>query len=381
MSIQLRINSDLMLNVSGLVVSLFVTALSVYTVSGSDRVLWVLLLGLGQFGLFAAYLRWECERRTVALALFWLGGACILALYFLVPNSFVAILSIIWIVQAADLYNPRQASALLVASVLALGLSQLVQLGPDQPVDILATTISFGLFQVFALSATLRARREREQREHTAMLNRELLATRDLLSQTAAQSERLRIARDLHDILGHHMTAMILNLEVAKHKSGGEAAVKVEQSLAIAKLLLADLRSTVSELREQGQIDLEQSIRKLTDSIPKLEFQLDFSGAPRIKDVQLAETLLRCVQEGITNTLRHSSADRCEIILSGDEHRCCLIIKDNGGAGEVRAANVQPGNGLIGMLERIRSRGGQLHWQRLPEGFRLQAELGMESGS
>jgi len=152
----------------------------------------------------------------------------------------------------------------------------------------LISSASFSLFQVFAFSASQRAIGERKLREETAALNRELLATRELLSQSAAQDERVRIARNLHDILGHHMTALILNLEVADHKTVGDANDKVQQSLSIAKLLLGDIRTPVSELRQDDNIDLEQSITKLTRGIPNIKFKLEFYSAPEFKSVMLA---------------------------------------------------------------------------------------------
>jgi two-component system sensor histidine kinase DesK len=206
-----------------------------------------------------------------------------------------------------------------------------------------------------------------------------LVATRELLSQSTAQSERVRIARDLHDILGHHMTALILNLEVAKHSAEGKAQEKVEQSLALAKLLLGDIRTAVSELREDDTIDLQQSIGKLVADIPDLQFDIDFTGAPPIKHVELAETLLRCTQEGITNVLRHSDASECRISVTGEDGKCRLQVADNGtGNGNVNSnanGEVDPGNGLKGMAERVSANGGELSWQKTKSGFSLQVEL------
>ena len=216
----------------------------------------------------------------------------------------------------------------------------------------------FGLFQVFALSTTQRTIRERELREETGALNRELVATRELLSQTSAQSERVRIARDLHDILGHHMTALILNLEVANHKTEGEGREKVELSLALAKLLLSEIRTAVGELREDDVIDLQQSIGKLVAGIPTLEIDVDFSTAPPIRNVELADALLRCTQERITNVLRHSDATKCQIAIGLDGDKCVLTVTDNGKPGE----EIEPGNGLKGMTERVGAIGGQISW-------------------
>jgi signal transduction histidine kinase len=218
--------------------------------------------------------------------------------------------------------------------------------------------------------------REQELREQTAALNRELIATRDLLSQSTRQSERIRIARELHDLLGHHMTALILNLEVAAYRSEGEAKEKVEQSQSLAKLLLSDLRTAVSELREDDSINLEQAVDKLIADIPGLRFEVDFSAAPEIKDVNQAETLLRCIQESVTNVMRHSSADHCQIRLVGTAEACTLTVSDNGAAGD----GIEPGNGLKGMDERVNAGGGSLSWQQTPEGFSLQVQLPAVSG-
>ena len=290
--------------------------------------------------------------------LFWTQAVCIVALYFLVNNSLVAILSIVWMVQAAEFYGLKRATWLLLGSIAILTASQLYHRGGTETLDALVISAMFGLFQVFALSTTQRTIRERELREETGALNRELVATRELLSQTSAQSERVRIARDLHDILGHHMTALILNLEVANHKTEGEGREKVELSLALAKLLLSEIRTAVGELREDDVIDLQQSIGKLVAGIPTLEIDVDFSTAPPIRNVELADALLRCTQEGITNVLRHSDATKCQIAIGLDGDKCVLTVTDNGKPGE----EIEPGNGFKGMTERVGAIGGQISW-------------------
>src|SRR5690606_1666827 len=141
-----------------------------------------------------------------------------------------------------------------------------------------------------------------ELREETAALNRELLATRELLTEHSRQAERLRIARDLHDLLGHHLTAQILQLEVATHLTEGHGRQKVEQALALGKLLLSDLRTAVSELREDEPINFQDAMRKLVDGVPGIRVDLDFNA--RLGEIQAAETLLRCTREALTNVLR-----------------------------------------------------------------------------
>lgn len=303
-------------------------------------------------------------------------AVCIVILYFLVNKSFLAVLSIVWIVQAAELYGSRSASWLLLGSVSILTASQLYHASGAETLNAIVNSALSGLFQLFALSATVRAISERQLREETGALNRELIATRELLSQTTAQNERVRIARDLHDILGHHMTALILNLEVAKRNAEGTVREKVEPSLALAKLLLGDLRTTVSELRDDDTIDLQHSINALVVGIPRLEIDVDYSAAPSITDVELAETLLRCTQEAITNVLRHSAATQCRIAVAGVDDKCILTVSDNGSS----TLETVPGNGLKCMTERVAQNGGELSCQHTDSGFSLRVELLMGSG-
>ncbi len=370
-----RLQDITALDLSGLAVNLLVCGLTIYLTVGQPELLAVFVLSAIVLFCFCSFLLLPASQRSGLLLLFWLQAVAITGLFFLVYNSFLGILGIVWIVQAANLYGPGRASLLLVLNITLLFLSMIYHAGTDNFWNALFSALSFALFQVFALGAMYQAINERLHREKTAALNRELLATRELLSQTSAQSERLRIARDLHDILGHHMTALILNLEVAKHKLEGDALDKVEQSLALAKLLLGDLRSTVSELRADDRIDLQQSLRKLVLGIPNLTIELDCVEAPQINNVDNAETLLRCAQEGLTNVLRHSDAQHCRISLGEAAGRGLLVVEDDGNA---TAAGIVPGNGLKGMQERLQAAGGALSWEQTGRGFQLRAELPLE---
>jgi signal transduction histidine kinase len=370
-----RLRDISVLDLSGVAVNLLVCGLTVYLSIAEPAFPSVLGLCLLVLCCFCVFLLTPPSQRLKLLCLFWLQAVAITGLFFLVYNSFVGILGIVWIVQAANLYGPGRASLLLALNITLLFLSMVYHSGIDNVWNALISALSFALFQVFALGAMYQAINERLHREKTATLNRELLATRELLSQTSAQSERLRIARDLHDILGHHMTALILNLEVAKHKLEGDSLDKVEQSLALAKLLLGDLRSTVGDLRADDRIDLQQSLRKLVQGIPNMTIELDCDQAPQINDVDKAETLLRCAQEGLTNVLRHSDAQHCRISLGEEAGRSLLIVEDDGKA---KAADIKPGNGLKGMQERLQAAGGALAWTRSGGGFQLRAELPLE---
>lgn len=388
MTTRTQFDSEKALNTSGILVILIVGSLGVY--AESDSALWPLIAFLC-VAILASFIACLVNQNdAIQRLIFWVMALLIAAVFFLVELDIVAILTIVWIVIAAELYGPRRAAILALASMTLFLLSQIYHSGLENLLGSLVSAIIYSLLQIFALSMVLRAIRERKLHEEAALLNRELLATRELLSQSTAQAERVRIARDLHDILGHHMTALILNLEVANHSiqqstnSGAaktsdagleparvKAQEKVEQALALAKLLLGDIRTAVSELREDDSIDLLASIQKLTIGIPNLRFETDFGSAPQIRSVHLAEILLRCVQEAITNIIRHSGANRCQVVMAESDGQCLLVVKDNG------ASNIEvvPGNGIKGMEERLVAQGGSLDWEQNNEGFTLRIAL------
>jgi len=386
-------NSELAQNWTGALVLLIVGMLSVFmnwedTREWNSETVITAVLAASVVLTFISFISHRAMAlRSRQFALLWLEALLIIPLYFLVDISFIAILGIVWIVQVAEIADIHRTIWLLLAAVTVFTIAQFYHWYGTSIFAAVVDSVTLGMFHLFAVITTHRANREQLLREQTAALNRELIATRELLTQSSRQSERLRIARDLHDLLGHHMTALILNLEVATHCTEGKALQKVEQSLALGKLLLSDLRTAVSELREDETINLRQSVEKLVADIPNLQISVDFSAAPAIHDVEIAETLLRCIQEAITNVLRHSKASHCRIALTEAYNEFFLTVKDNGrsgtsmgagigaGAGAGKSAGIVAGNGLKGMSERVQEAGGEVSWRQEQDGFLLQLRL------
>ena len=115
-------------------------------------------------------------------------------------------------------------------------------------------------FQLFALGAAVLAGREAKAREELALANAELLATREANASATRTAERLRIARDLHDSMGHRLTALRLQLEVAKNSTGDQQTQAIAASSDLSKLLLGEVREVVSAMREEAPMDLEQAL-------------------------------------------------------------------------------------------------------------------------
>ncbi len=221
------------------------------------------------------------------------------------------------------------------------------------------------------------AKQQAEAREDQRRLNAELRATRALLAESSRLGERMRISRELHDLVGHHLTALSLNLEVASHLVSGQAHEHVRQAQSVARLLLTDVREVVSQLREDDSIDLTAALEALTEGVPGLDIHLELPARFTVDDPRRAQLLLRCAQEIITNTVRHANARNLWLRFERTEDRRLAIHARDDGRG---ATQLKQGNGLTGMRERLAQFGGQLDIvTSRDQGFALDAWLPLEA--
>ncbi|MFC4728068.1 sensor histidine kinase [Coralloluteibacterium thermophilus] len=201
------------------------------------------------------------------------------------------------------------------------------------------------------------AKQQAEARDEQRRLNAELRATRALLAESTRLNERTRISRELHDLLGHHLTALSLNLEVAGHLSTGKVQEHVRKSHTLARLLLTDVREAVSHLRGSGAIELTMALRTLAEGVPGLDVRLELPEHFALDDPERAHVLLRCTQEIITNAVRHAEARTLWLRFERRNDALHVQARDDGRGA---AQGFSPGNGLRGMRERLRAHGGDL---------------------
>lgn len=283
------------------------------------------------------------------------------------------IYTIIWIAQA-PYYLPRRWAWWSLPAVCVLWF--LVRTFVYGDADSGLRTILEGTFHMFALITSL-ATLDAEQANHkTQRLNRELLAVQHLLSETSKDRERTRIARDLHDLLGHHLTALTINLQVASRTSEGKVKETVEQCHALAKLLLNDVRDAVSTLRDTPLLNLKELIDITIKDIPRLNVRLDVDNRLNVDEVEQAEAIIRLIQESITNTLKHSTANEAYIRVHSDDDYMNVSFSDNGQG----CKDLLTGNGLSGMRERIQQLGGTLAIRPAPA-FMIDARIPMRYSS
>ena len=234
-------------------------------------------------------------------------------------------------------------------------------------------------FSMLGFVASLVASQQAEEREALRRLNSELRATRALLAESTRIAERMRIARELHDLIGHHLTALSLNLEVASHLSNEAACEHVRKAQNTARLLLADVREAVSELRQDDAIDLTQALQSLIDGVPSLHVHLSTPPRFSVEDPRRAQVLLRCVQEIITNTAKHAGARNLWLTFAYDDENLLSLSAQDDGRG---TASILPGNGLSGMRERLAEFGGDVSMEsETGQGFALRVRLPLGEAS
>ena len=173
------------------------------------------------------------------------------------------------------------------------------------------------------------------------------------------------------------LTALSLNLEVASHIVEGPARERVRQAQTLAKLLLADVREAVSQLRHAEAIDLRKALATLTEGVPGLRIHLEMPEHFAVDDPQRAQVLLRCAQETITNAVRHAGAVNLWLRFVRDSSNVLHMHAHDDGVGSDKLVQ---GNGLIGMRERLARFGGRLDIASTAgRGFVLEAMLPLEN--
>ena len=281
--------------------------------------------------------------------------------------------SVLLIIVAGQLVlmMPRWA---FVATMLAfnLGIATIWTLRGSTLPEALISILQIGAFQAFAALTGHYAGSREQAREHLAQVNAELLATRRLLEESARAGERLKLSRELHDVAGHSLTALKLNLARLARDPALAGREELQIATQLADELLGQIRQVVSALRVHDGFDLRAAFDALASPLPGVQVHVDMDPDLRVDDIDRAETLLRCAQEAITNAVRHGRARDIRLSLQRRDGDLVLQVDNNGRP----PARVEPGNGLTGMRERIAALGGALTVEPTPpQGLRVIARL------
>ena len=210
-----------------------------------------------------------------------------------------------------------------------------------------ATFTAFAFLVYWLHGQELRTRREL-MRAHT-----DLLATRALVLDGVRQAERLRISQELHDSLGHHLTAMSVLLELARDMAGGEAGEPITRAQTVSREALAQLRKTVTAMQSE-ELDFVATVRALAAAIPKPRIHITAPESLHIADREVSHALFRCIQEALTNSLRHARARNIWIEIARSGGAIAVEVRDDG----TGATGDGPGIGLRGIAARVAKIGG-----------------------
>ncbi|WP_146204105.1 MULTISPECIES: sensor histidine kinase [Pseudidiomarina] len=292
-----------------------------------------------------------------------IGGqfVVICSIMYTTPNMFSAILLVVWSAQLPYFMPFRWALWLTPLWSFVAWSTHFLRWQPD---GIVITGVLFTTFNVFALIMMESRRNAEFQKERAEQANRELIAMQSLVKEASQQEERLRIARDIHDLVGHHLTALTVQLQVLARKVPEALKVDVERSRTISKLLLADLRVAVSEMREHEQLNLREALEALVEKLPGTEVSLAFPNKVAVLNLEQALAILRGVQESVTNSVRHGKATKVGIEVQQSERELVVRVKDNGQSSKP----IEFGNGLNGMQERLKSFNGTVTVERQARG-------------
>ena len=307
---------------------------------------------------------WLLRRGSAAMALA-LAAMPVIAIALLLggaPKSFAALF--VYFAAAVGMLLPADA-AVAVIGVTAFGVGIT---GAMYGVD--NSSLAATVLTVVAIGMMMTAF------GRIARANRELKSTREELARLAVSEERLRIARDLHDLLGHSLSVIAIKSDLARklvEREPARAAAELEDIAAVTREALSGVRDAVKGYRRRS---LAQELEGARTALAAAGIDCELAGSR----VQLPEdvdaVLAWAVREGATNVIRHSRAQHCAIRVDADGDRAAVEIEDDGSGGDAGAA----GSGLSGLRERAHRLRGELEAGSSPGGgFRLRLTVPLVS--
>lgn len=218
---------------------------------------------------------------------------------------------------------------------------------------------------------------------------RRIVREREIATREAVAAERAAIARELHDVVAHHMSVMVVQAGAARAMSGSDPAATAEalrQIEASGRTGLAEMRRLLEVLKAEedgngrapqpGLARIDELLDAMRASGLPVEAVVEGSPQPLPPGVDLSA--YRIVQEGLTNALRHAGGASARVVVRYESDAVELEIADDG-PGPPEDPEASGGHGLIGMRERIRLFGGELEAGPRPGGgFLLRARLPSE---
>lgn len=203
----------------------------------------------------------------------------------------------------------------------------------------------------------------------------ELARTREELADVAVTEERLRFSRDLHDLLGHTLSVIVVKAEVVRRLTGSDTAAEHAADIeTIGRRALSEVRQAASSYRE---ITVAAELARAEVALDATGIDLTVTGADTTLPPPLDELFGWVLRESVTNVIRHSGARHCTVRLTCDERTASIDVIDNG----KQAMTTRPGGGLGGLRERATAAHAQLRLDRSPKGLTLSVQAPVDADS
>lgn len=341
--------------------------------------LWIIVLGsiyLG-LGLYGSRLIDDPQRTRPELVWAYLAFEIGLGTYIIYLGNSGAWLIVLPLVSTAIEHLPRP-WAIATCVVIWFGQIMPIYLGGG-----LSAAIGWGMAFlsaiVFVAVFTQVTVEEQKARRELVVVNQKLREYAAQIEELAVVQERNRLAREIHDGLGHYLTAINIQLKAAQAmnaqdpKLAGEA---LNNAQTLTQEALTDVRRSISALRADPTTSrpLAETLSRLLAEIRTtgIRAELEVEGTPQPLAPQIEFTLYRAVQEGLTNVRKHAHASWVDLRLSYSEHAVQVTLTDNG----VGSDEPSGGFGLLGLQERVQLVGGTLRLTTARgEGFKIEVSI------
>ena len=267
-----------------------------------------------------------------------------------------ALATSVYLTVTAVMFLPTRIAIAVVLLLAGATLALTVLVPGWQPLPSLLLSIFLAAVAMWGVSQLVRR-------------NVELSLAREENARLAVEEERNRVARDLHDILGHSLTVITVKAELAGRLMDVDpqrARAEVTDLERLSRDALADVRRAVEGYRE---LTLAGELARARAALRAAEIRADLPTSVDVVPGDLRELFAWGVREGVTNVIRHSAATRCTIRLAADS----VEVLDNGRGPDDTERQGRPGNGLRGLCERAAAAGATLMTRTLePQGFSMQ---------
>ena len=321
-------------------------------------------------GIFVSLPRCVPAWRTIAGLLLVAASACLLIR---VQPEGVAFGALYYVVIMSAMRLELVPALAVSGTAVAVGAAMVAQEADDPAGAVISIVLSvIPWFLVIRLLGEMFEGRERAEE-----LVEELRASRAAAAESAAAAERGRVAREMHDVLAHSLSALALQLEgtrlLARDRGADPEVVDgIERAHHLAAEGLAEARAAIGALRGD-ELPGPERLRQLAEAFGET-CRVTVTGTPRELPSEARLAIYRTAQEALTNVLRHSAADRVEITLAYEEGTR-LVVEDHGPGAPVAVGAAGAGYGLTGMRERAELLGGRLTAEPTADGFRVELWL------